>query len=63
MTRTTIHQVIGIQDFTLLVFGTGNYCWQFRLVSADGKVFGEQKFYSAPEAAEKAGRSWIAEGR
>jgi len=63
MTKTTIHQVIGIQGFTLLVFCLDNNCWQFRLISAGGAVFGEQKFYYAPEAAEKAGRSWIAEGR
>lgn len=63
MTKTTIHQVVGIQDVTLLVFYSEAHCWQFRLISSQGTVFGERKLYYTPEAAERAGRDWIAQGR
>ncbi len=59
MTKTTIHQVVGIQDVTLLVFYSKAHCWQFRLISSEGAVFGERKLYYTPEAAERAGRDWI----
>lgn len=62
MTKTTIHLVVCIQDVTLLVFHTEAHCWQFRVISAGGAVFGERKLYYTPEAAEKAGRGWIAQG-
>ncbi|MCS6283682.1 MAG: hypothetical protein HUM72_24455, partial [Dolichospermum sp.] len=48
-----------INHVTLLVFYTEAHCWQFRLISAGGEVFGERKLYYTPEAAEKAGREWI----
>lgn len=63
MTKTTVHLVIGIQNFILLVFPTEAQCWQFRVISAGGAVFGERQLYYSPEAAEKAGRDWIARGR
>ncbi|MCG6138724.1 MAG: hypothetical protein MET45_29705 [Nostoc sp. LLA-1] len=63
MTTTKIHLVAGIADVTLLVFYTEADCWQFRLISAGGAVFGERKLYYTPEAAEKAGREWIGKGR
>jgi hypothetical protein len=62
MTETTIHQIVGIQGVTLLVFFTEADCWQFRLISSGGAVFGERRLYYTPEAAEKAGRDWIAQG-
>jgi hypothetical protein len=63
MSETIIHIVISIQKVTLLVFYTEAQCWQFRVISAGGAVFGERKLYYSPEAAEKAGREWIARGR
>ncbi len=63
MTRTIVHQIVGIQGFTLLVFHSEAHAWQFRLIGAGGKAFGEQKLYYTAEAAEKAGRDWIAEDR
>ena len=63
MTKTTIHLVAVIQNVTLVVFYTETHCWQFRLISAGGAVFGEQKLYYTAEAAEKAGRQWIAQER
>jgi len=45
MTKTTIHLVAGIKNITLIVFYTSTHCWQFRLISAGGAVFGERKLY------------------
>jgi hypothetical protein len=59
---TKVDSVIIINNVTLLVFYTESDCWQFRLISAGGKVFGERKLYYSPEAAEKAGREWIYQG-
>ncbi len=62
MLQTTIHQIVGLQGMTLLVFYTETHCWQFRIISSGGAVFGERKLYYTPEAAEKAGRDWIVLG-
>lgn len=62
VSKTTIHQIIGIQGITLLVFYSEAHCWQFRVISAGGTVFGEQKLYYTSEAAIKAGRDWIVRG-
>jgi hypothetical protein len=43
----------------LLVFYTNGGCWQFRVLTSGGSVFGEQKLYYTVEAAEKAGREWV----
>ncbi|MBE9256617.1 MULTISPECIES: hypothetical protein [Aphanizomenonaceae] len=59
MSTTKIYTLIAIENVTLLVFYTEAHCWQFRLISAGGTVFGERKIYYTPEAAEKAGREWI----
>ena len=66
-TTTTIRQlwfsiILSVNSVTLLVFYTEADCWQFRLISAGGEVFGERKLYYTPEAAEKAGREWIYQG-
>jgi hypothetical protein len=62
MTKTTVHLVTSIQNVTLMVFHTDAHCWQFRVVSPGGAVFGERKIYYSAEAAEKAGREWIEKG-
>ncbi len=62
MDNTTIHQVIGIDGATLMVFYTEAHCWQFRLISLGGAVFGERKIYYSAEAALKAGLEWMAQG-
>ena len=59
---TKVDSVTIINRVTLLVFYTESDCWQFRLISAGGEVFGERKLYYSPEAAEKAGREWIYQG-
>lgn len=63
MTKTIIHLVASIQGVTLIVFFTEAHCWQFRIISAGGVVFGERRLYYTSKAAEKAGREWIAQGR
>jgi hypothetical protein len=55
MNQTIIHQVIGIDGTTLIVFHTQAHYWQFRLISPGGAVFGERKIYYTTEAALKAG--------
>ncbi|MBD2300757.1 hypothetical protein BCD64_22290 [Nostoc sp. MBR 210] len=62
MTTTKIHLAVAIHQMILLVFYTEIDCWQFRLISPGGAVFGERKLYFTPEAAEKAGREWIQQG-
>lgn len=62
MSKTTIHQIFGIEGSTLIVFHPKAHCWQFRLISNGGTVFGEKKLYYSPEAALKAGLEWIAQG-
>ncbi|AFZ56856.1 hypothetical protein H6G54_02835 [Anabaena cylindrica FACHB-243] len=59
---TKVHLVSIIENVTLLVFYTELDCWQFRLISAGGSVFGQRRIYYTPEAAEKAGREWIYQG-
>ncbi|MBE8988784.1 hypothetical protein [Nostoc sp. LEGE 12450] len=59
MSTIKIYSVVGIQSFTLVVFNTQRYFWEFRLVSADGAVFGEQRLYYTPQAAAEAGRKCI----
>ena len=62
MSHTTVHQVIGIDGTTLIVFVAEAHCWQFRLISPGGAVFGERKISYTAEAALKAGLEWIAQG-
>ncbi|KJH69758.1 hypothetical protein UH38_21805 [Aliterella atlantica CENA595] len=62
MDKTKIHQVVGIDGTTLIVFYTEAHCWQFRLISPGGEVLGERKIYYTAEAALKAGLEWVAWG-
>ncbi|AUT03169.1 hypothetical protein CLI64_23685 [Nostoc sp. CENA543] len=58
--QVKIHQLLGIEGATLLVFTTDD-CWQFRVLTVGGAVFGERKIYFTPHTAEKAAREWIHE--
>jgi hypothetical protein len=49
-----IHLVLSTSVGTLLVFYTNGHCWQFRVLSAEGGVFGERRIFYTPEAAERA---------
>jgi hypothetical protein len=59
MTSTLVHSVFCIDHFIFVVFYTEETCWQFRIMSLNGVVSGEQKLYYSAEAAEKAGREWL----
>ncbi|MEM6403434.1 MAG: hypothetical protein AAF757_24925 [Cyanobacteria bacterium P01_D01_bin.116] len=59
MTKTFIYASIGINNCTLLVFHTDAHCWQFRMISCDGSVYGECKIYYTAQAATDAGREWV----
>lgn len=62
MSKTAIHQVIGIYGTTLMVFVAPEHCWQFQLISPSGAAKGERKIYYTAEAALKAGLEWVAQG-
>ena len=51
MSKTTVRHVIGIDGAILRVFHIEAHCWQFRLISDGGEVFGERKIYYTAEAA------------
>jgi hypothetical protein len=55
MIEITIHQVIGIDGATLIVFVAQAHCWQFRLISPGGAAKGERKIYYSATAALKMG--------
>jgi hypothetical protein len=59
MTNDKIHAVININGYTLIVFYTNAQCWQFRVISPGGSVYGEEKIYYSADAAEAAGREWV----
>ncbi|MBN3905882.1 MAG: hypothetical protein HWQ35_04635 [Nostoc sp. NMS1] len=46
MTKTTVHLVVSINGSTLVVFYTDVHCWQFRVISPGGVVFGEREVRS-----------------
>lgn len=56
MIQTTIHQIVGLQGMTLLVFYTEAQCFNARIISVGGSVFDECKLYYTPEAAKIAVR-------
>lgn len=51
MDKTTIHQVIGVDETTLIVFVATEHCWQLGLISPSGAVRGERKIYYSAEVA------------
>ncbi|MFN6562643.1 MAG: hypothetical protein RMY28_023000 [Nostoc sp. ChiSLP01] len=42
-----------------IVFYTPGQCWQFRVISCTGGIFGEQKIYYSAEAALNVGLEWL----
>lgn len=59
MKQLQIQSLSIINNCTLLVFYTPGKCWQFRLISPDGSVYGSQQIFYTPEAAREAGISWV----
>lgn len=59
MPTVKIEEVVCVGGSILLVFYTPGKCWQFRVISATGEVFGERKIFYTADAAQNAGRSWL----
>ncbi len=57
-----IHLVAGASIGTLIVYYTSGDCWQWRIATPGGEVFGHSSLYYTADAAERAGRKWIREG-
>jgi hypothetical protein len=62
MTPAKIHLVTFTPLGILAVYFSNDGCWQFRVLTYEGKVFGSQKLYYTAEAAERAGREWVGAG-
>ncbi|WP_339378754.1 hypothetical protein [Calothrix sp. NIES-2100] len=43
----------------LIVFYSTEKCWQFRIISHTGGIFGLEQIYYTYDAALKAGREWL----
>ncbi|MHC5615460.1 MAG: hypothetical protein ACYTXA_31960 [Nostoc sp.] len=59
MPTVKFEEVIWIDGSILGIFYTSGKCWQFRVISSTGQVFGEEKIYYTSLAAQNAGRSWL----
>lgn len=59
MSKTIIETVTSINGYMLMVFYTPKDSWQFRILSGEGAVYGEQKNFSSARAAESIGRKWL----
>lgn len=59
MLTTKVEEVISVDRSILAVFHTPGKCWQFRVISSTGQVFGEERVYYTADAALNAGRSWL----
>ncbi len=59
MLTVKFEEVVWIDGSLLGVFYTPGKCWQFRVISSTGEVFGEERIYYTSLAALNAGRSWL----
>ncbi|WP_414573317.1 hypothetical protein [Nostoc sp. CCY 9925] len=59
MSQIKVNEVICIKGSTLIVFYTPAHCWEFRIISRTGGIFGEQKIYYTAAAALTTGLSWL----
>jgi hypothetical protein len=60
MGKAKISTLISTPLGILIVFYTDGGCWQFRVIANYGSVYGLNKIYYTAEAAERAGREWVA---
>ncbi|RCJ37410.1 hypothetical protein A6770_40190 [Nostoc minutum NIES-26] len=63
MSQIKVDTVESINGSVLIVFYTPGKCWQFRVISRTGGVFGEQKLYYSAEAALRTGLEWLRDER
>jgi len=59
MSDIKVDTVICIKGSVLIVYYTPGQCWQFRIISRSGGIFGEQKIYYSAEAALRTGLEWV----
>jgi len=52
-----------IKGYILLIFYTSGKCWQFRVISPDGSVYGSEKIFYTSVAAREAQVSWVGGGK
>ncbi|MBD2616052.1 hypothetical protein H6G94_33235 [Nostoc punctiforme FACHB-252] len=51
MSNIKVDTVLCINGSVKIVFYTPGQCWQFRVISRTGAIFGEQKIYYSASAA------------
>ncbi|WP_414756635.1 hypothetical protein [Anabaena sp. CCY 9910] len=61
MSQMKVDEVLCINSSILIVYYTPEKCWQFRIISRTGGIFGEQKIYYSAAAALQTGLEWVRE--
>ncbi|MBD2255158.1 hypothetical protein [Nostoc parmelioides] len=59
MSEIKVDEVLCINSSILIVYYTPGQCWQFRIISRSGGIFGEQKIYYSAAAALRTGLEWM----
>jgi|GEM_PF-1738624 hypothetical protein len=60
MLQTNIAEIICTANGSILIiFYSPAQCWQFRIISHTGGIFGSQQIYYSSVAALTAGRKWL----
>ena len=59
MSQVKVYTMLCLNDSLLMVFYTPEQCWQFRIISRTGGIFGQQKIYYTAEAALTIGLEWL----
>ncbi|BCL40143.1 hypothetical protein [Nostoc sp. MS1] len=59
MVDIKVDEVLCINSSILIVYYTPGQCWQFRIISRSGGIFGEQKIYYSAAAALRMGLEWL----
>lgn len=59
MPQIKVDTVVCINSNVLIVYYTPGQCWQFRIISSTGGIFGEMKIYYTSEAARRIGLAWL----
>lgn len=59
MSEIKVDTVLCINRSILIVYYTPRQCWQFRIISRSGGIFGEQKIYYSAAAALRKGLEWM----
>ncbi|MFW9257641.1 hypothetical protein [Nostoc sp. CALU 546] len=63
MSQVKVYTVLCVNSSILMVFYTPGHCWEFRIISRTGGIFGEQKIYYTAEAALRTGLEWLRDER